>query len=173
MWAGFMKVATRSDKPEWLPKPESVVGANVCRISGKLPASGCDDVEVINRDGFVERRSMIYTEYFVKGTQPTTTCPIHRDGSFLDALTGMFGRNTGPPPVPVTATGLPTASAPPTSTTGTAPIAESVPHTSPAQTVSPPEQAKKRGFWSRIFGGGSRQPKTDDKKKEQREKKPE
>ncbi len=51
LWAGFMKVATKDDKPEWLARPANVIGTNVCRISGKLPAGGCDHVEVVNRDG--------------------------------------------------------------------------------------------------------------------------
>ena len=42
LWAGFMKVATKDDKPEWLTRPAGVIGTNVCRISGKLPAGGCD-----------------------------------------------------------------------------------------------------------------------------------
>ena len=78
LWAGFMKVATKDDKPEWLARPANVIGTNVCRISGKLPAGGCDHVEVVNRDGFLEKRSMIYTEYFVKGTQPTDTVSAAR-----------------------------------------------------------------------------------------------
>ena len=155
LWASFMKVATRGDKPEWLSKPDSVMATNVCRITGKLPGSGCDDVEVINRDGFVERRSMIYTEYFVKGTQPTTTCPIHRDGSFFDAIAGVFGRDTGPPPVPVTSTGLPGAPAVPASTTGTGPPTATAAPGSPSQpTAAEAPPAPKRGFWSRIFGKG-------------------
>ena len=55
---------------------------------------------------------MIYTEYFVKGTQPTDACPLHEDLGFLDALAGVFRSETGPPPMPVDATGLPVPSAP-------------------------------------------------------------
>ena len=32
---------------------------------------------------------MIYTDYFVKGTQPTTLCPLHPLGAYADALTGV------------------------------------------------------------------------------------
>ena len=113
LWAGFMKVATKDDKPEWLARPANVIGTNVCRISGKLPAGGCDHVEVVNRDGLLEKRSMIYTEYFVKGTQPTEQCPLHEDRGFLDALAGVFGKDSGPPPMPVDATGLPVPPTPP------------------------------------------------------------
>ena len=103
LWAGFMKVATTGDKPEWLARP--AVGdrhANVCRISGKLPAGGCDHVEVVNRDGALETRSMIYTEYFVKGTQPTDLCPLHEDrGRSSTRLPACSARTPGPPPLPV------------------------------------------------------------------------
>jgi membrane peptidoglycan carboxypeptidase len=156
MWASFMKSATRGDKPEWLTKPSSVVGLNVCRISGKLPNSGCDHVDVVNRDGNVETRSMIYTEYFVKGTQPTTACPLHERASFMDALAGMFGKDSGPAPVPVDAAGLPATggarakevpAAPPPVPTASAPAP------APAPQPEKAEPARKRGFWSRIFGG--------------------
>ena len=32
---------------------------------------------------------MIYTDYFVKGTQPTTLCPLHPLGAYADALAGV------------------------------------------------------------------------------------
>ena len=51
IWATFMKVATKGDKPDWLTVPANIVGVNVCRVSGKLPNGGCDSVEVVNRDG--------------------------------------------------------------------------------------------------------------------------
>jgi penicillin-binding protein 1A len=163
LWAGFMKVATKGDKPEWLARPANVIGTNVCRISGKLPAGGCDHVEVVNRDGFLEKRSMIYTEYFVKGTQPTETCPLHEDRGFLDALAGVFGKDSGPPPMPVDATGLPVPPTPP-HTAGTAGASAQ-----PGAAEAEPAQ-KKRGFWSRVFGGG-RDKKDEDRKKDEPKKK--
>jgi 1A family penicillin-binding protein len=162
LWGSFMKEATRGDKPEWLPKPASVVALNVCRISGMLPGDGCTHVDVVNRDGFVETRSMVFTEYFVRGTQPTTECPIHGNGSFIDAIAGVFGQKSSPPPVPADSAGLPSTSG--VSTTGSpAPAAEAAP-----PTVEQPQPAKRRGFWSRVFGVGK---KDDDKKKEEERKK--
>ncbi len=67
LWANFMKAATKGDKPDWFDRPANVIGVNVCRMSGKLPNEGCDQVEVVNRDGGIDTRSMIYTEYFVSG----------------------------------------------------------------------------------------------------------
>jgi 1A family penicillin-binding protein len=169
LWGGFMKVATRDDKPEWLTRPASVTTANVCRISGKLPNGGCDHVEVVNRDGAIETRSMIYTEYFVKGTQPTEVCPLHEPRSFMDAIAGVFGKESGPPPLPVGAAGLPPPSAP-ASTSGS-PAAE--PPAAETKTSAPTEEApaqKKRGFWSRVFGGGRDKSDEDRKKEEERRK---
>src|SRR5205823_635183 len=73
-WAAFMKTATKGEKPEWFTPPAGITTATVCRLSGKLAGEGCQDVEVVARDGTLERRSMIYTEYFVRGTEPTTVC---------------------------------------------------------------------------------------------------
>jgi 1A family penicillin-binding protein len=77
IWAGFMKTATKGDKPDWFERPAGVVTASVCRVSGKLPNEGCTSVEVMNRDGEMETRSMVYTEYYLKGRQPTSICPLH------------------------------------------------------------------------------------------------
>jgi penicillin-binding protein 1A len=171
LWAGFMKTATRGAKPEWIEKPSSVVGLNVCRLSGKLPNNGCDHVEVVNRDGSLETRSMIYTEYFVRGTQPSDVCPLHPERSFIDALAGVFGRDSGPAPVAAEAAGLPAA---PVSTSGPATVPAPAPGAPPA--AAAPQQAeepRKRGFWSRVFGiGGGKKKADEDKKNEDPRKKP-
>ena len=168
LWANFMKIATRGDKPEWLDKPASIVTANVCRLSGQLPNDGCDRVEVMNREGFVETRSMIYTEYFVRGTQPTAVCPLHEGRSFMDALAGVFGKDTGPAPVPMAGTGLPAPSG--TSTSGAARQPAAAPAEPPHEEPTA-QPAKKRGFWSRVFG--RRDDRNDDRKKEDERKKEE
>ena len=51
LWASFMKVATKGDKPDWIARPSNVVGINVCRVSGKLPNAGCTSVDVIEPRG--------------------------------------------------------------------------------------------------------------------------
>src|SRR6185436_14699299 len=83
IWGAFMKTATRADKPDWFERPANVVGVNVCRVSGKLPNSGCGGVVNVNDDGSFETKSMIYTDYFVKGTQPTTICPLHQSNAII------------------------------------------------------------------------------------------
>jgi 1A family penicillin-binding protein len=164
IWGSFMKVATRGHKPDWFDRPSSITALNVCRVSGRLPSEGCESVDVINRDGEIESRSMIYTEYFVKGTQPTGPCPLHQNLSLLDRLAGIFGKDNEKP-VPVDETGVPVA--PPAATVG-APAPSPSP-AAPAAKPQPPkpdqkveEPPKKRGFWSRLCG------RDDDKKDEKK-----
>jgi 1A family penicillin-binding protein len=166
MWASFMKTALRGAKPEWLERPANVVGLNVCRVSGKLPNENCGDVPVVLEDGQVERRSMIYTEFFVRGTQPTTICPIHQSPSFVERLAGIFGKEVGTP-VPAEEVGprLP----PPTSTTGPPAAVRGEDATREAEkTQKVEEPKKKRGFWSRVFGSRSDE---EEKKRAEEEKK--
>ena len=152
VWASFMKVATKADKPDWFDRPANVVGVNVCRVSGKLPNGGCDHVEVVNRDGLIETRSMIYTDYFVKGKAADRACvrsirrrhswtgsraclgPANRASrcarmmpAFRLRQTGTAGAHPAPPPPAVHADER-----------------RDDPKADTAQ--------KKRGFWARVFG---------------------
>jgi penicillin-binding protein 1A len=164
IWTSFMKTATKGAKPDWFERPANVVAANVCRVSGKLPNGGCNNVEVVNRDGLMETRSMIYTEYFVKGTQPTTLCPLHPSPSFMDRIAGLFGAGESTAkPVHAEEAGLPPGQA---GTSGARPQA-SAPEVRQAEpTKDQVEDApKKRGFWGRLFGKGGK--KDDSKKKKE------
>jgi 1A family penicillin-binding protein len=132
IWGGFMKIATKGDAPDWFTKPADVVSANVCRLSGKLPNAGCAAVPALDENGYLVTRSQVYTDYFVKGTQPTTICPLHPGGIPVDAATL---------PIPVPTTGV--APSPPI---GVPPVN--------GGTVEPAPQ-KRPGFWRRVFGGGN------------------
>jgi membrane carboxypeptidase/penicillin-binding protein len=151
IWAGFMKAATKDDKAQWFTPPSGITTATVCRLSGLLASDGCSDVEVVDDDGRAERRSVVYTEYFVSGTQPTETCNLHQRRSFLATLASVLGggeegayhalprlQDAGLPPVsaPAVVVQMPPAASAPS-------------ETAPAE---PPK--KKRGFWSRLFGIG-------------------
>ena len=170
IWAGFMKAATKGQKADWLERPANVTGVNVCRVSGKLPNSGCDSVEVVSRDGFVETRSMIYTEYFVKGTAPGNVCPLHEAPSFLDRIAGVFGKDNERAPVSGEEVGI---VLPPSGASQPPPPAAS---TSGQRTGEKREEAageepkKKRGFWSRVFGTRERKEDEGRKKEEERKK---
>ncbi len=168
IWAAFMKRATRGAKPDWFERPANVVGLNVCRVSGKLPTGGCDNVQVVNREGSIETRSMVYTEYFVRGTQPADICSLHTP-SFTERLAGIFGKDAGIP-VSADAVGLP----PPGPSTSGMPSTPTVEVAEAGKDEKVEEPKKKRGFWSRIFGRGeeeeekARKKADEDRKREER-----
>jgi 1A family penicillin-binding protein len=146
MWTAFMKVATRGDKPEWFATPEDITSASVCRLSGKRPTEGCEHAEVIDGEGHVERRSMVYTEYFVRGTEPTQSCDLHPTRGFFGQVASIFTGGEKPSPPRLSDVVPPPAAvqpAPPTAAN----------RGEPAQ-ASPEPPRKKRGFWSRVFGKG-------------------
>ena len=103
MWAAFMKTATKGEKPEWFKAPEDITTASVCRLSGKLAVEGCEHAEVLGDDGRLEHRSMVYTEYFLKGTQPTQSCDLHQSRSLFSHVASIFGEGDKADPPPVTA----------------------------------------------------------------------
>jgi membrane carboxypeptidase/penicillin-binding protein len=159
LWTRFMKVATEGDKPEWLVPPSGVTTATVCRMSGKLATEGCQDVEVVSNTGQLEHRSMVYTEYFARGTVPEAYCEMHPTRGIMTRIAGLFGASDDhPAPVPVQTTGLPPA---PPQTGAVAPAPDM------AMDPAPEAPKKKRGFWSKLFGVG----REDNKKIEEPNKK--
>jgi 1A family penicillin-binding protein len=165
LWANVMKVATKGHKPEWFERPSNVVGVNVCRLSGHLPNAGCGHIEQIGRDGRIEQRSMIYTEYFVRGTQPRTACPLHPSPSFVTVSAENAPDITAEGGVPgaiAATTGV---------TTPVTPAARAAAAKVEERKVEKDEKAepeeRRRGFWGRLFGRGG----GDDKKKQEEQKK--
>jgi membrane peptidoglycan carboxypeptidase len=150
IWGRFMKNATAGEKAAWYRPPAGITSVNICRISGRLPVDGCRSVVTTEDDGTFTMRSMVYTEYFVRGSEPYDYCPVHGGGSFGDLIVGTNGPALSPPPaVPAT---------PP------ATVESPVPADTPPVVQEAPK--KKRGFWSRVFGIG------DDKKKEDEKRRP-
>ena len=70
IWAPVMKAAHvgLAGKTFAQTKPDNVVTATVCKCSGLLATEECKNDP---------RGNMAYTEYFIKGTQPTKTCECH------------------------------------------------------------------------------------------------
>ena len=166
MWASFMKTATKGHKQDWYNKPADVVSLNVCRVSGKLPNQGCSNIQTVTADGWTEWRSAIYTEYFKKGTQPTSVCPLHASTTYITAEAAAqeglpparpaINEPGAPPPAAVPTTGSPVPGSP-----------AARPSEPDRETAKPGETEKKRGFWSKLFGKGKdkKDEKKDDKKK--------
>ncbi|MPY89817.1 MAG: PBP1A family penicillin-binding protein [Luteitalea sp.] len=171
VWAAVMKAATRDDKANWLERPDGVVGVDVCRVSGKRSVDGCHYTEVVLPDGNFDVRSMVYTEYFREGGEPTETCDVHTRPPFFDRMAGWFRRDDGsvvrggqvdrppsvvPPPADEEASSQEARPAPPTAAGA---------EDAPADEEVEPEKPKKRGFWARLFGRGDKE---DDKKDEEK-----
>ena len=86
IWAAFMKMATKGDKPDWFTRPTTSSRVNVCRAVGQAAERGLRRRRRRSTTTATSRRkSMIYTDYFVKGTQPTTMCPLHPGGVIATA----------------------------------------------------------------------------------------
>ncbi|MCC7418275.1 MAG: PBP1A family penicillin-binding protein [Acidobacteria bacterium] len=157
VWASFMKAATREDGRDWFETPDGVTTAAVCRLSGKLATEGCQGVDVADAEGRLERRSMVYTEYFAPGTAPTEYCNLHDRRGFFSSLAALLGGH-GPAPPPA----APAAEPPPTPAIAPRPAAP-IPEAPPAKV----EKQRKRGFWARLLGIGEGGAKRSDDRKEQ------
>jgi 1A family penicillin-binding protein len=147
LWAGFMRKATAGDPNDWYKTPRGVVAVNVCRLSGKRPVDGCFNATLVDEDGESSSASTVYTEYFVKGTEPADTCPIHVGRSLFTRLAGWIGAApAAPPQIRATETH---SEAPRETATVEARRDEVPPEVRPAE-------PKKRGFWARVFGVGKK-----------------
>ena len=168
MWAGFMRAATKDDKNDWYERPEGIVTANVCRLSGQRPAAGCSGVLVQAADGSHTITSTIYTEYFEKGSVPSGVCPLHPyPYHAIETRTASWSGGT-----------LPRGVTPSYSANGERPE-PATPATLGARAQAAADQEaekepekKKRGFWSRLFGRGKDKDKDDDDDKKKDDPRP-
>ncbi len=152
LWAQIMKVATEGDEPGWLPRPQGLVGVQVCRVSGRLPAEGCSAVEVMRSTGEIEVRSMIYTEYFTTRSAPGEICTLHPTPAWFSPAAEVFVAGSDHP-VLENELALP----PPPAAPAEAPPAPRPEAAAPTAAPTPSaaatrEPAKKPGFWSKVLG---------------------
>jgi 1A family penicillin-binding protein len=166
LWTGFMRKATAGDPAEWYSPPPGIVAANVCRLSGKRPVEGCYGATYVTDDGGYASSSSVYTEYFVKGTQPDDDCPIHGSQSIFSRVAGWIGGGSSPSPPAAPAQERASE------TIGSGEADRSVQHADQTASANDPEgvrpepeKKKKRGFWSKVFGIGGDNNENDKKKK--------
>jgi len=145
VWGRFMAAATSEDRPEWFSAPERITTATICRLSGKLATDSCHET-VTDQSGNSTSAPMAYTEYFVEGTEPTESCPIHRRilTSPFRALAALISPGRAASPTQSSPQQQPAAR-----------VAEATPPP-PPPTTPQPEQPRKRGFWSKVFGVGKK-----------------
>jgi len=149
LWGRFMRAATKGDRPEWFATPKGLIGVHVCRVSGLLPDAGCSDVEVVSNAGEVSHRSMVITDYFLRGKAPTEVCPLHPSTGVIGTIAGWCGKD-GPKPVTAAELGIPTEAAPGVPAEAT--VAPKSERPAEAARAEAEQKPKKRGFWSRVFG---------------------
>jgi len=160
VWANFMKAATEGDRPDWIAPPAGITTASVCRISGKLATEECRDAEIVNKYGELEHRSTVYTEFFVRGTEPTIYCDAHQPRGVMTRIADYLGGQQQPAPRAAEPSVAPPT---PTGTAGTA-----VPAATTGTTIERVESPQapsngKRSFWWRLLGRGrdNKSPKED------------
>jgi 1A family penicillin-binding protein len=154
LWGRFMAAATRNDKPDRFTVPSTVVPVTICRLSGLRPADGCESAVLFDRDGNPTDRSMLYTEYFVRGTEPTAYCPLHSRGVDVVATSGDVKSGSAV----VAASGMATPQlAPadrlhdPSNPKADTHLGDNAAPTAAPAASAPDPQPRKRGFWGRIF----------------------
>lgn len=81
IWKQIMSVAHQGLPKKNFSRPEGIVGPiSICIDSGMLASELCA------KD---QRGSRIRSEYFIKGTEPTSTCNIHEE-HLIDTSTGLL-----------------------------------------------------------------------------------
>jgi penicillin-binding protein 1A len=161
LWAGFMKKATAEDPDEWYSPPPGIVTANVCRLSGKRPVSACSGSTYYTENGGYASSSTVYTEYFVKGTEPKDYCPIHTYRSDYSRVAGWIGGAPSAPRQERASDVLARQAGEPDVQVAEARRDDQVEVVGP----EPEKKKKKRGFWARVFGVGSDDDDNDKKRK--------
>jgi len=142
IWAEFMKRAiarpSYSDVKPFSP-PAGVVQLSIDKASGQIATPACPDDYVMS---------------FIDGTQPTETCE-QGTADHRNVFQKIFGMEPKPlPPPPVSNPKI----IPPSSVPSTNVAADR------EQPPTETEKPKKKGFWGRLFGGGS--DKGDNKEKD-------
>jgi membrane peptidoglycan carboxypeptidase len=170
IWGRFMATATRHDKPEWFKAPPTVTRATICRLSGKLATDSCRYVSSIDEFGYLSTASMAYTEFFVRGSEPSSYCDEHGQFEYdqhqsdrwrVVATSGQrpsappterAERPTPSPSVPVPVGGGVVAVTPAVAQEpARAPVAVPEPQAEPVSATP----AQRRGFWSRLLRRGA------------------
>jgi membrane carboxypeptidase/penicillin-binding protein len=164
LWGRFMAQATRGAKAEPFRTPRTVTTATICRLSGKLAADGCRSVETLDAEGYPKTSSEVYTEYFVRGTEPHEYCDWH-DGYHSFSPPAVLAaspsspdvpRAAVPAAVPVGTSGAATAASAPAAPA--APVAAAAAAGDAPSAVTPAQRGRAGGFWRRFFRRGGDQP---------------
>ena len=117
--------------PKPFPAPAGVIGVRLDKITNRLATPTCPDD---------------YFATFIAGTEPRDFCDQSGQGGISGFFSKIFGQDSKPSPPPAVSNGTQVPSP-----TGAG--AENAP-------AAQDQSKRKKGFWGRLFGGG-----TDDKDK--------
>ena len=151
LWGRFMEAATKGDKFEDFKEPRTVTSATICRISGKLATRECYGDNSVDENGNVLGGRAVYTEYFVRGTEPEEYCPYHTRRIAAPAIT--FAQSA---PQPSSSHQVLTQAEAPAAV-ATSGAASGPPAPAKAEAAPQPDPPR-RGFWSRLFRRGNNKP---------------
>ncbi len=89
LWKSVMSRIHENLENKAFEQPEGIVKVTVCSESGKLPVAGLCDCD--------QRGSMLKTEYFAEGSQPTESCNVHLRAQICP-VTGLLATESCPWP---------------------------------------------------------------------------
>ncbi len=144
VWTNFMKRATRNDAADWIARPTEISSATICRLSGKLATAGCESGDTAT-GGPDDNHSMVYTEYFVRGTEPTAYCDRHVSPHLFASIGRLVDEVKSP-----TSVAASVAASVENPDAAAKPATDNV----NAENDSAVQPKPKKGFWSRLFGSG-------------------
>lgn len=87
MWGDIMKEIHKGLPVKDFERPGGLITATVCRDSGKLPTSLCENDP---------RGSRLITDLFVEGSVPTSSCDVHVK-AYVNTMTGKLASRFTPP----------------------------------------------------------------------------
>ncbi|WP_426349217.1 transglycosylase domain-containing protein [Alloiococcus sp. CFN-8] len=86
VWSKIMKKANEGLPTTDITMPSGIVRASVCSVSGHLPTELC-------KKGHAGKTAVV-TDYFIKGTVPTTLCDIHVEEEVNSENNKLANENT-------------------------------------------------------------------------------
>lgn len=86
LWSKIMKKANEGLSTTDIAMPDGIVRASICSVSGKLPTELC-------KKGHAGK-SAVVTDYFIKGTVPTSLCDVHVEAEVNSANNKLANENT-------------------------------------------------------------------------------
>ena len=153
IWGHFMRDATAGEKPKAFERPSGLVAVEVCQDSGLLPGAACSRVHKVGDNGEEREVSTIAVEYFRRGTEPTEFCPIHRDTWFGGVKTVAVDPSSFPMRSLVGPAARDNRERDRRQPRDEGEIAAATDQAGDHREASDDKTpARRRGFWSRIFG---------------------